>query len=208
MGAIRVIGRSLRDIWDEMLLLGLMNIVTLLAQATIVLGPPAMAGLHAMCNRVANGFAISWDNYLQACRTYFVRSWIFAVPPILISALIVYNFLFYGTFAATWAVWVQGAWLAGLIFVTAIQFYMFPFLMEQDDKRWRMALRNSALVAGANPLYTVVLLVVALVLTGVFLLVLPLFVFFGLIPWVMFGNAAVVDRVAAFRKRADAAGQQ
>lgn len=208
MGAIRVIGRALRDIWDEMLMLGLMNIVTLLAQATIVLGPPAMAGLHAMCNRVANGFAISWDHYLQACRTYFVRSWIFAVPPVVVSALIIYNFSFYGTFDASWAVWVQGAWLAGLIFVNAIQFYMFPFLMEQDDKRWRMALRNSALVAGANPLYTVVLLVVALVLTGVFLLVLPLFVFFGLIPWVMFGNAAVVDRVAAFRRRAETAGQQ
>jgi hypothetical protein len=58
----RVIVKSLKDIWGEMFMLVLMNLFTLLCQLVIIPGPPAMAALYAMCNRVANDYAVSWDN--------------------------------------------------------------------------------------------------------------------------------------------------
>lgn len=202
MGAIRVIGRAMRDIWDDILPLGVMNVITLLLQVTVVLGPPALAALHAMSNKVANGFAIKSEQYFGMLRAYFVKSWLFALPGLIVNGLILWNVSFYGGFDAEWAVWVQGAWLAGLLFWNAIQFYMFPFMIAQEDKRWRIALRNSALVAGANPLYTFVLLLTGVLLTGLSLFLLPLFFFLGLAVWTMLANTAVVDRLAEFRRRA------
>ncbi len=82
-----------------------------------------------------------------------------------------------------------------------------PFLVEQEDKSIRTALRNSALVAGANPLYTFVLLLTGVLLTGLFLVLLPLFLLFGCSLWTMFANAAVHDRIAEVNKRRELAAQ-
>ena len=201
MGAFRVFGRALRNIWDDILPLGLMNILTLLGQATIVLGPTAMAALHAMCQRAADCYAIKTEEYFQAARKYFVRAWLFAAPALVVNVLIVWNIAFYADFQQEWAVWVQAAWLAALLFWNAVQFYMFPFLVAQDDKRWLIALRNSALTAGANPLFTLFLLVISGMLVGLSLAVLPLFFFFGMVVVVMPANTAMLDRVAEFQRR-------
>lgn len=201
MGAFRVFGRALRNIWDDILPLGVMNILTLLGQVTIVLGPPAMAALHAMCQRAADGYAIKTEEYFQAGRKYFVRAWLFAAPAFIVNVLIVWNIAFYADFQQEWAVWVQAAWLAALLFWNAVQFYMFPFLVAQDDKRWRVALRNSALTAGANPLFTLFLLILSGALVGLSLAALPLFFFFGMVVVVMPANTAMLDRVAEFQRR-------
>jgi uncharacterized membrane protein YesL len=151
-----------------------------------------------MSNRVSGGFVIKFEHYFAAFKQYFVKSWLVTAPLLLIVYLIVLNISFYGAVNTTWAVWAQGAWLAAMLFVFGIQFYVMPFLVEQEDKSIRTALRNSALVAGANPLYTFVLL-----LTGV----LPLFLLFGCSLWTMFANAAVHDRITEVNKRRELAAQ-
>lgn len=178
-----------------------MNILTLIGQLTIVLGPPSMAALHAMCQRAADGYAIKVEEYFGALRRYFGRSWLYAAPSILVNVLIVANIWFYADFEQEWAAWVQAAWLAGLLFWNAVQFYVFPYMIVQDDKRWLVALRNSALTAGANPLFTLILLVLSSVLVGLSIGAGPLFFFFGFIVVVMPANTAVLDRVADFQRR-------
>jgi uncharacterized membrane protein YesL len=203
MEAFRVIVKTVKDIWGEMFMLVLMNLFTLLCLIVIVPGPPAWAALYAVSNRIANDYAISWETYFTAFRKYFGQSWLYAVFAVVVTVLIGLNFWWYGvTFGEeTWVQFVRGAWLAAAIFWIAIQFYVFAFYMEQEDKRWRVALRNSLLVAGANPLFTFILLIVTFVLLGVSLIFTPLFILLGLVFWVMFGSEAVVNRVNAYRKR-------
>ncbi|MCX6019209.1 MAG: hypothetical protein NTZ50_12065 [Chloroflexi bacterium] len=201
MGAFRVFGRALRGIWDDVLPLGVMNLLTILCQITVVLGPPSMAALHAMCQRAVDGYAIKTEEYFRAMRQYFVRAWIFALPALVVNTLIVWNIAFYAGFQQEWAIWVQGAWLAALLFWNAIQFYMFPFLVAQEDKHWRVALRNSVITAGANPLFTLILLILCGLMLGLAVATGPVFFFLGLVVVTMPANAAVLDRVADFQRR-------
>ena len=201
--AFRVVVKTARDIWGEMFNLVLMNLFTLLCVAVVIPGPPAVMALYAVCNRIANDYAVSWEHYFSAFREHFGKAWLYAIVAFVVTILIGFNFWWYGaTFGnEVWVQWVQGAWLAAAFFWLVINFYVFAFYMEQQDRRWRVAVRNSALVAGANPLFTLVLLIVAGLLLIVSLAVTPLFVLLGLSIWAMFGSEAVVNRVNVYRRR-------
>lgn len=203
----RVVVKSFKDIWGEMFMLVLMNLFTLLCHLVIIPGPPAMAALYAMCNRVANDYAVSWEKYFEAFKLYFKKSWVYALFAIVLTLMIVVNFFWYGQQFGDqpWAAWVQGAWLALMFFWLVVNFYAYPFFMEQEDKRWRVALRNAALVAGANPIFTLIVIIVTALLMVLSLAVTPVFVLLGLAIYALFGSEAVVNRVNAYRKRMEAA---
>lgn len=206
----RVVVKTIKDLWGEMFMLVLMNLFTLVCTIVIIPGPPAWAALYAMCNRVANDYAISWEGYFKAFREYFGKSWLYAVLSALAGLLIIVNFWWYGaTFGnQDWVPWVRGAWLAAFFFWIVINFYAFAFYMEQQDKRWRVAVRNAALVAGANPLFTLVVLIAAGALLILSLVLTPLFVLLGLSVWALFGSEAVVNRVNVYRNRMEADGAE
>ena len=240
--ALKVIWKTIKDLWEDMLLLVLMNGLTFvcgiplfgaivvpfymgissgsltilipsLLIALVVAIPASIpyAGawfaLNAVCNRVANGFAISWDFYFANFKQYIWKAWRYMIFSNSISILIIVNFLWYPQAFRdqVWVPWVMGAWLAAGLFWTAIQFYVIPFFIEQEDKSWRVALKNAALVAGANPLFTLVLLVLAVALLALSVAVIPpLFVLLGLVVWAMISTQAVVNRVAFYRVKLEA----
>ncbi|MCL5996992.1 MAG: hypothetical protein M1546_13190 [Chloroflexi bacterium] len=242
INAFKVLWKTVKDIWEDMLLLVLMHVLTLICGiplfATLLI-PPYLAlaaetgasiipaflvalvlsiptaipfagawfALYAVCNRVANGFAISWEIYFTSFKQYIFKAWRYMAIANSIGILIVVNFFWYPQAFPdqSWVSWVMGAWLAAGLFWLAIQLYVFPFYVEQETKSWRVALRNSALIAGANPLFTLILLVVTLLLVGLCVSFLPpLFVLIGLLLWVMVGTEAVVNRITAYRARAEA----
>jgi hypothetical protein len=240
INAVRVLWKTVKDIWEDMLLLVLMNVLTivcgLLFFAAVILPPylalvsttslvfsllialvlmiptsipfaGALYGLYAVCNRVANGFAISWEYYFTAFKQNIWKAWKYFIFATAVGILIALNFFWYPQAfpQGEWVPWVMGAWLAAGLFWMAIQFYVFPFYIEQETKSWRVALRNAALIAGANPLFTLVLLIVAVAFLALSLLVVPpLFVLLGLLLWVMPGTQAVINRIEAYRKKLEA----
>ncbi|GIV85432.1 MAG: hypothetical protein KatS3mg052_2439 [Candidatus Roseilinea sp.] len=118
--------------------------------------------LYAVCNRIANDYAVSWEGYFAALRAHFAKAWLYTVATLVVGGPIALNFWWYGaTFGGQpWAQWVQGAWLAAALFWLVVNFYIPAFYMEQEDRRWRVALRNAASVAGAHPIFTLTLLLV------------------------------------------------
>lgn len=135
-----------------------------------------------MCHRIANDYAIRWEHYFQAFRQHFWKAWLYAAASGVAIALIALNFWWYGaTFGdRPWVQWVRGAWLAAGLFWAVVNFYIVPFYIEQTEKRWRIALRNALIIAGANPVFTLVLLAAGGLLMGIALFFTPLFVFLGL----------------------------
>jgi hypothetical protein len=240
INAFKVLWKTVKDIWEDMLLLVLMNIVTIVCGIPMFAAlfiPPYLAGaagtsiipallialalaiptaipfagawfgLYAVCNRVANGFAISWEIYFTNFKQNIWKAWKYLILANSLGILILVNFVWYPQSFPDqgWVSWVMGAWLAAGLFWVAIQLYVFPFYVEQETKSWRVALRNAALIAGANPLFTLILLIIALALVGVSLAVIPpLFVLLGLVIWTMIGTEAVVNRIAAYRTRMEA----
>ena len=234
MLGFRIFGRALRNIWEEMLPLGAMSAITFVAIAlapilalAILLaplppelfilviplalpGPPAWMALHVVANRVANAYAIRLDQYFGAFKANLRALWLYTVIASLVSALLLYNIFFYPNAFPNdqWAMWVAGAWLAAGVFWMALQLFVIPFFVEQESKRWRTALRNAVLIAGANPFMTLILLALTVVLlVASALLAPPLLVVFGPILWVMMGTTAVVDRVTSYRKSQEKDGE-
>lgn len=166
-------------------------------------GPAALLGLYTVCNRSTNEFAFSYDHYWGAVKQYWRPAWLYGVISTVVTGLLVFNYFWYGTAfgGQTWAAWVQGAWMALTLFWIVIQFYIYPFYVEQEDKRWRIALRNAALVSAANPVFTFVVLVIACILVGISLALTPVFVLLGLAVWAMFGTGAVINRVNLYREK-------
>ncbi len=238
--AFKVIWKSIKDIWEDMLLLVLMNLLTIVCglplfaaigiPAYMSLGSPdpapslissliigmvlaiplsipyagAYFALNAVSNRVANEFAISWDFYFTTFKQNLWKAWRYMVFSNIVGILILINFLWYPQAfpGQSWVAWVVGAWLAAGVFWTAINFYVIPFYIEQEIKSWKIAFKNAALVAGANPLFTLILLIVTIAVLGLSLSFLPpLFVLLGLLIWVMVGTQGVINRVAMYRER-------
>jgi uncharacterized membrane protein YesL len=236
ISAFKVLWKTAKDLFEELLLLVLMNILTLVCGIPMIaaVGLPiyiayasqtqlvpaliiailldipasipfgaALFGLYTVCDRTANGFAISWEHYFSFFKKGFWKAWLFVAFSNTITLLIILNFIWYPqSFSGEWVAWVMGLWLAAALFWTAIQFYAIPFYIEQEDKSFRIALKNAALIAGANPLFTLLLLVVSVALMGLCITFIPpLFVIGGLIFWTLPGTEGAVNRIEAFRKR-------
>ena len=144
--ALRVFWGALKDFWDELFLLMLMNIVTVLLMIPVLTFPPALAGLWNAANLVAKGRAISWSDYFEAFRRYLWKAWGLALLNILVATIVLTNVLFYAPanvpfeISPTVSFWIQALFL-GVGFVwLLVQLYPMALLLEQEDQRLRVAL--------------------------------------------------------------------
>ncbi len=198
--ALAVIWETLRDWWDSMVGLATFNLVWLGLSLTVLLCPPATAGLYAVTNSLAHGKGQRLEDFVEAARRYAWVSWRWALINLVIGALLAVNFVFYGSIEATGAFFIQlGLTVAALLWLV-MQFYVWPFLIEQEQKRLRTALRNALFLALANPLYTLLLLLVAVVAIVFSLVAILPLGFFTMSFLALLSNRAVVERLTHYGK--------
>ena len=198
---------AIKDFWEELLLLALMNILTVLLLFPIVTFPPALAGLWSAANLAAKGKSIHWSDYFEGFRRYFLKAWALALLNILVILLVYTNVRFYSPGVAPFdinpqvAMWVDGAFVSvGALWVIA-QMYPLAMLLEQEDQQLRLVMRNTAVLFFANPGFTI-LLFVLLLLVAVLSTLLTL-------PWVLITlaflgvacNKAVLYLLEPYRER-------
>jgi uncharacterized membrane protein YesL len=194
----QVIGRSVVDWWDSWLdLLGVI-IVWLLAQLTIVLGPPATFGLYYVVYHLVNGESIGIRGIIEGGRKYFVQSWLWNVINLLVLIVLYVNLQFYNQFEAGWRFIVQAVMvILGALWITG-QFYALAFFNEQKEARIFMAIRNGIFMALATPFFSFILMTfTALLVSLCAILVLPIFMGIPAIIPIM-GARAVQNRLVAF----------
>jgi hypothetical protein len=178
----RVFWEAIQDWWYDFALLMVMNIFTVLLFFPIITLPPALAGLWNVGNLSAQGRAISWADYFEGFRRYFFKAWGLALLNILVIVIVFTNVRFYTPGIApfeigdTLSMWVRGFFLAMGFLWVVVQLYPMATLLEQEDQRLRVALRNSAVLFITNPGFSVVLALLLLLLTVVST--------FLVIPWV------------------------
>lgn len=153
---LQVIGQALRDWWDDWVNMAVINSIWLLCWVTIVLGPPATFGLYYVTNQLAHGRSLGPRGLLEGGRRYFLKSWLWMLLNLVAAAVLAANIWFYGQFDADWAgivrvfaLFLSLAWLV-------VQFYALPYLMEQEEKSLKLALRNGLFTFLAAPGYTAV----------------------------------------------------
>jgi len=139
----RVLFSWLVDAWHNLWELLVFNLLWLVLCIPLITAPPAFAGLYYATNRLAHGKEVDWRVFFEGFRLHFWLSWRWGLVNLLVSAIGFLNYIFYGRFQANWSAWVQGAILGLILIWGLVQFYTFPLLLEQSERKLGIALRNS-----------------------------------------------------------------
>ena len=206
---LQIIGWALRDWWDDWVNMAVINLLWWLCWLTLALGPPATFGLYYVTNQLAQGKSLGPKGLLEGGRRYFGLSWLWFL--LNLAAVLVWgvNYFFYASLTTAWAGFLQAFFLLLGLAWLLVQFYALPYLMEQEQKQLRLALRNGFLTALAAPGYTLVVAGVAAALTVISIsAVVPLFLG-GPCLLAALGNRAVRERMEAYGVRdREARGQE
>ncbi|HOG46924.1 MAG TPA: DUF624 domain-containing protein [Anaerolineae bacterium] len=175
--AVRAFWVALKDYYEEMfklvganllwaaslLPLGALPLVgwsplALLFLALLIAFPPATAAMFCLTNRIAHHRAADLGLFFAGFRKHFFRSWLLALLNVVVLAMLWANASFYGQMLQPpWAALVQGLCVGLTVMWCLIQLYVFPMLLEQEEPRLLLALRNAAFLAFASPITTLVL---------------------------------------------------
>ena len=151
---------------EEEMRQGLTTLMGIFLVVVMTLGPnPAAAGIHLWANRLVKEERVEFSLFWEGLRTYWWPATKLFVITIVGFYLLVINALFYLRSEIT-ALQIFGViWLYAIYFWMSMQIYQLPLLVEQEDKRLRLVLRNSFFLSLSNFLPTLVVVVLCTFLT-------------------------------------------
>ena len=196
---LRVFGKSVVDWWDGWMDFEIMGVVWLIAQVTVILGPPATFGVYYAVNTlIRTGENIGLRGAIDGARKYFLRglAWGAMNWAVLIISFINMSFYFnlqtqIGLIALIFIAFVTALWLI-------VQFYAVPFYMAQEQEKIFLAFRNGLYLALASPLFTLGLMIFVLVIIALSVVfVIPAFLALPMLVPVL-ATRALYDRLEAF----------
>jgi hypothetical protein len=210
----RVFWEAAKDWWYDLLLLMLMNIVTALLLIPIVTFPPALAGLWNAGNIVAQGRAVTWADYFEGFRRYFLKAWGLALLNILAFVIVFTNVRFYTPEIAPFEIsdalstWIRAFFVAMGLLWLLLQIYPMAVLLEQEDQRLRVAFRNAAVLFVTNPGFTIILALLLALVAFASTLFAPLWMLATLAFFAVICNKAVLHLLKPHRERMRAEKQE
>jgi uncharacterized membrane protein YesL len=221
--ALRVLKFSLQNFWEEFVLLVVLN---LLWAVTLVLPivPLAVLGttvpiwllslflliplsivsgaLIFITNQISRGVAVTWAHFALGLRSYWSKSLIVGVINFVALILILANIQFYAfALEGAWTNIAVIIWIVVGVYWLLVQLFWFPMILELENERVFLALRNALAMVLISPMFTLTLAVVLVLVVALSIaLTVPLLLFtaslFGLIS-----NHATRSRIAFAQKQ-------
>jgi len=173
--AMEVFWRSLKDAWEELMPLALVNLVwfaswggpfalipsskvfwltILLVALGLVLGAIATSGLYHVSDRVAHGKTARFDDWREGVRQHWRSALLWLLGNVVAVVAVIWNISFYGAnFSGNWVLLMQGIWLAMALFWIIMQMYFWPMLLRLEKPRVWTAWKFSAMLIVANPFF-------------------------------------------------------
>ena len=187
MNIFRTLWKSLKDLFEDLFILALVNILWILINAplavviffalsnatalyiamllsVLTLGP-TNAGLYAVAERVTDGRTSSWRDFFAGMRANPVLSWKVYGLWMLGLIVILVNLQFYSLNGTTIASFLYVLFLYFTIVWFGFLMYIGPLMQLQTDKRIRTIARNAALMTFGRPLFTLVTLALMAIIT-------------------------------------------
>ena len=143
---------------------------------SLIPAPPITAALYHVASHLAREKRIEFGYFWEGFRSYFWRSWKVSGVLLVVGALLVFDVVFYLRSDNTLfsIIGFLGVW--ALAFWLAIQVYVFPLMVFQEDKSLKVILKNASLLTLAYPIFVLGILVavaLATALSAVLLILLP-----------------------------------
>lgn len=165
--SLRLFPRAIALWWRELLFLLVLNFVWLLAQATVIFGPPATAALVAIAARIVDGELVDFGDFWEALKANFGSAWLWGLAQLLVYGVLGFNLVAYAGATTIGVLALRYAWTLMAVAWFAINLYFWPLYFAQVDHRFSTALSNAARMALLNPGATVVFALLALILNVV-----------------------------------------
>jgi uncharacterized membrane protein YesL len=167
LGAFELIRRYLLDS-------PALGIVLLLI--ALIPAPPATAALYYVTSFIAREKRIEFNYFWQGLKTYYWRSWVIAGILLVVGAILVIDVAFYLRSSNTVFAIIGFLGIWALAFWLVIQIYLFPLMIHQEDKRFRLMFKNASLLSLAYPFFALAILiglVLVTALSGFLIILLP-----------------------------------
>jgi len=198
--ALGVGARTLRDVWDGLVPLAVLNFMWFALSLTVVLLPPATVAMFAAAHELGRGHQVDAVEYLAAVRRHFRRAWAWGLLNAAVIGMLALNLVFYDR-PEPWAVPIRSLFLLATLAWLVAQLLVWPYVFEQDEPSLGRATRNALLTVFGAPVFSVVIgIIVAAVLLISVTLVAPM-AFVTTAFLCLLGSHAVRDRLVAFGKR-------
>jgi uncharacterized membrane protein YesL len=178
LNPFRALGKTLRDLFDEFLLLILCNLcwvvlsvplwwlayglawsgafvpAVLVAMLGVLPAGPATMALTTVSLRVSEGRASTIADFFRGLRTYPRQAWALTAIWVAGMLLILFNFRFYFTWPGVIGGLILGVWVYLFLIWFALLIYAFPLLLLQERPDLRLVARNAGLMVLGRPLFT------------------------------------------------------
>ena len=193
--AFRILGMSLRDVWQELWTILIVQLLFLLGQLLIVTGPPAIAALFFYGNRIARDEIATERDFLKAMRQYWKPAWRWGGLNLLVIGLLVGDYVLTGRWVGSpdLTSFLQGLYVTLLVFWLVLQVFALPFLFEQEQPSVGQALKNSTVYVRRNLILVFVLALLLAVSLAIGILAFMLTFVFGAALIAFAGNHAILE---------------
>lgn len=167
--------------------------------------PPITGALYYVATHIAREKRIEFVYLWTGLKSYFWQSWKIGGIILLSGVILVVDVWFYFNYPSivAAAIGFLGLWV--LVFWAAIQIYLFPLTLLQEDQRLLLILKNAALLTLAFPLFALGILVVMALATALSALLLFVLLATVWMPFIaILGSRATIsslEEVDAIRQR-------
>lgn len=225
MNIFRTLWRSLREVFDDLFILALVNMMWVLINAlafVVVLGAyasgstgliglalmasvlslgPSNAGLYTIAERVTEGRTSSWRDFIDGLRRNARLSWQVYGLWMLGLVVILFNLQFYSLNGSQISALLSVLFLYLLVVWLGLLIYIGPLMLIQTDKRLRVIARNAALMTFGRPIFTLVTLVLMaiIMITSIWLIILLFVITFAFLA--LWGFRATLTLIAEAEER-------
>jgi uncharacterized membrane protein YesL len=165
MIALKAVWQSIKNLYEDLMLLATIGLVWWVGTLLIVPGPAVNAGLAHVAHRIVHEERVNFSIFWQETRSSLGKAWKLAAVNLLALVLIATNILFYWQFEG-WVRYVVVAWAYIALLWLAMQLYLFPLLYEMETPRLTWLLRNALLMPLFRPGYTLLTLLLLLLVTA------------------------------------------
>ena len=208
MQAFRIIIETAKSYYEEMLFFFMAGVILLVfaIPAALVLPsiyslllllpiPFGFAGIWIIAHRAVRGLSVKWPRYWEAVKEYGLKSLLLTLIILAGYAILLGNIWFYNSpdispFPPKVAGIITPLWLVLALVWTGVAFYAEAFLIELEEPKILMILRNGLSLTVLRPLVTLILLIVTALLTALSI-VLPILLIVSLAAAILLSTGVV-----------------
>lgn len=148
--------------------------ILLILYLALALPTPAAAGLYHLARPLVNGEAVGFAGYWSGLRTHWRQGALMFVVGLGGLAIAFVNYLFYARLEGA-VQWLSLVWVYAALFWLALQAYLYPLLLSFPAETLVRRYRRAALFTLGNPVWSLLLLALPLLLTAATVLAPPLY---------------------------------